>query len=145
MLAHDKSRHSAVRKMSFKTPRPDLTVPHPPDPTIPHPPSVSYSPSPPPVVSSHSTSSPRTSPTSSSEISTGVEGMKITVDTRNEDKKEEFEFVHESNYLRSMLDADTPVETMATYAASKSKLQGADEVFSKVMSLGDADSDDEED
>ena len=148
MLEHDSSRSSVVRKKSIVPVRP-ISAPHPPDHTVPRPPTADPNPSPlrPPTSSS---SSPTTS-TSSSEVllSSSVEGMKISVDTTdttNRDKEEGYEFVHESNYLRSMLDADTPVETMATYAATKTKLHGADEVYSRIMSLnGDGDSDDEDD
>ena len=177
MVERDGSRESVVRKKSMHTSAPrsvTYTVPRPPDPSIPHPPTTTtYSPfplpgippsaSPPPPPPPPPSSSPTTTSTSSSEISSGVEGMKITVDTTDstindkrdehrttansagETKEDEYELVHEGSYLRAMLDADTPVETMATYAASKNKLHGADEVYSRIMSLGDGDSDDEED
>ena len=162
MLEHDGSRESVVRKKSVHISAPQsmgLMAPRPPDPMIPHPPATTtYSPFPLPGIPP---SPPITTSTSSSEISSGVEGMKLTVDTADTtveredkqimahttdgDKEDEYELVHEGSYLRAMLDADTPIETMATYAASKNKLHGADEVYSRIMSLQDGDSDDEED
>ena len=47
--------------------------------------------------------------------------------------------------LRAVLEADSTAEHLANYAATKTKLEGADEIFHRVMSESCDDDDDDDD